>query len=797
VTTHTARNRPATQLITLFVVVVILLAAFGLRTVAIERLPQFGDEASHIIRAQDVLLNGELFTGLRDQKWLYTVVLALFAPTGPEATLVGRTLSALCALVTVASAVALGRLLGRRYRGALVGWGVGLTAAAIYALLPMAVFHERQALVDPMMSAFTGVATVLSVKLAERPRVGTAAFAGLMLGGAVMTKASALPFLAVPFAASVLLARRRDVLPALGLSALSAALAGVLIAGMYWAGAQDGVVPRESHTPSFDNTWLNALRDPTTLNRFEENYDDTEEAMQDYVGEAAILLAGLALVWLIAGQARREFLFLLVPAVSFMIIPLTYRQVTGHGYLPPRYYLPNAMPQIVLVSLSLFVAVSLVSRLEGGEVAAGAMWAAALMAIGLPALSFDAALIINPVDAPLTDVDRDQYIDQYETVASQQMAAYLLDRLRSGDWPAVTVVGPPFETRAVQAYLGPDLGRYHELTKRGAQMLIPALARGEPYFIIVNDDDYSQIEEFLGGTVETASVARFGSLDLRRVVRYEDPAAREIYETRGEDGEVAAEDIAALADALRSGPADAPVLVFPALYEAEIGAALDRPIVRIKPGIWPLTADNARPVVQALDLGAAGQPFDAVLIREWSTDERAGLRLALQGVAYRTGDESFHGPFHRMRFVTGPDDPAFAPLDVAYEGVIHLDSAALVDSTASPGGAIRLALRWQTDVPVADSFHVFAHLVDGSGELRAQHDGIPGDGLLPMTEWEPGAVVEDRFAVPLPPDLPPGTYELQVGVYNAENGLRLPASGANTGPGYAVIGTVTVEQPGA
>ncbi len=52
-------------------------------------------------------------------------------------------------------------------------------------------------------------------------------------------------------------------------------------------------------------------------------------------------LAGLALVWLVAGQARREFLFLLVPAVSFMIIPLTYRQVTGHGYLPPRYYLPN------------------------------------------------------------------------------------------------------------------------------------------------------------------------------------------------------------------------------------------------------------------------------------------------------------------------------------------------------------------------------------------------------------------------------------------------------------------------
>ena len=35
-------------------------------------------------------------------------------------------------------------------------------------------------------------------------------------------------------------------------------------------------------------------------------------------------------------------------------------------------------------------------------------------------------------------------------------------------------------------------------------------------------------------------------------------------------------------------------------------------------------------------------------------------------------------------------------------------------------------------------------------------------------------MVADRFEVPLPPDAPPGRYQVRVGLYNEADGQRLP-----------------------
>jgi hypothetical protein len=61
----------------------------------------------------------------------------------------------------------------------------------------------------------------------------------------------------------------------------------------------------------------------------------------------------------------------------------------------------------------------------------------------------------------------------------------------------------------------------------------------------------------------------------------------------------------------------------------------------------------------------------------------------------------------------------------------------------------------------------------------AQGDGPPGYlGTLPTTLWQPGVPLLDKHVVPLPPDLPAGSYSLLVGWYDPESGARLPlASG--------------------
>jgi 4-amino-4-deoxy-L-arabinose transferase-like glycosyltransferase len=102
-------------------------------------------------------------------------------------------------------------------------------------------------------------------------------------------------------------------------------------------------------------------------------------------------------------------------------------------------------------------------------------------------------------------------------------------------------------------------------------------------------------------------------------------------------------------------------------------------------------------------------------------------------------------------------------------------------SQFSPGQSIQLELVWQSQALAGDSYTVFVHLLDASGALRGQKDNPPVNGAYPTTLWQPGEFVVDRYELALPPDLPPGEYTLQVGMYLAGSGQRLAVSGGGDG----------------
>lgn len=97
---------------------------------------------------------------------------------------------------------------------------------------------------------------------------------------------------------------------------------------------------------------------------------------------------------------------------------------------------------------------------------------------------------------------------------------------------------------------------------------------------------------------------------------------------------------------------------------------------------------------------------------------------------------------------------------------------------ARPGEELTLLTSWQTGPARFLSLAMFVHLLDGSGNIVAQDDGL---GYPPHT-WQPG----DRFLqlarLPLPPDLPPGDYTLQFGLYDRAGGARWPALNADGQP---------------
>lgn len=101
-----------------------------------------------------------------------------------------------------------------------------------------------------------------------------------------------------------------------------------------------------------------------------------------------------------------------------------------------------------------------------------------------------------------------------------------------------------------------------------------------------------------------------------------------------------------------------------------------------------------------------------------------------------------------------------------------------------PGGPVALRLYWRADRRPGDSYTLFVHLVDQSGRVASQSDGLPRDGALPTHFWLPGEqVVEERLLEPAGP-LSPGEYRVLVGWYRAETGQRLSLLGEPSGDAF-------------
>ncbi|MCS7324012.1 MAG: hypothetical protein RMJ86_00180 [Anaerolineae bacterium] len=84
---------------------------------------------------------------------------------------------------------------------------------------------------------------------------------------------------------------------------------------------------------------------------------------------------------------------------------------------------------------------------------------------------------------------------------------------------------------------------------------------------------------------------------------------------------------------------------------------------------------------------------------------------------------------------------------------------------------------------------VFVHVVAPDGQLVAQNDGDPINGLAPNFTWSPGAIITDPRAVLFQAPLPEGSYEVRVGLYDPNTGERVLTSSRAD---HAVVGHIVV-----
>lgn len=95
------------------------------------------------------------------------------------------------------------------------------------------------------------------------------------------------------------------------------------------------------------------------------------------------------------------------------------------------------------------------------------------------------------------------------------------------------------------------------------------------------------------------------------------------------------------------------------------------------------------------------------------------------------------------------------------------------------GGQFEVSLYWQAVAPDGQDYTIFMHLVDDQGNLMAQADGPPQNGRYPTSILETSEQILDTHLFDLPDDLQSGSYQILMGVYHPETGVRLPAVNRN------------------
>lgn len=126
-----------------------------------------------------------------------------------------------------------------------------------------------------------------------------------------------------------------------------------------------------------------------------------------------------------------------------------------------------------------------------------------------------------------------------------------------------------------------------------------------------------------------------------------------------------------------------------------------------------------------------------------------------------------------------PEDPAAGGpaynVDYQLGQHIRLRQVRFNARTLARGDTLNVVLLWQSEGKINKSYKVFNHLLSATGELVAQRDDFPLSRIRPTQTWQIGETLEDTYRILLDEKLPPGEYELSVGMYDARTLERLAA----------------------
>lgn len=159
---------------------------------------------------------------------------------------------------------------------------------------------------------------------------------------------------------------------------------------------------------------------------------------------------------------------------------------------------------------------------------------------------------------------------------------------------------------------------------------------------------------------------------------------------------------------------------------------------------------------------------------------------------YAQGFQDVSLALYDLRFTAG--DAPVRPQRVRFGEQITLVGARGRAQPYYPGEAVTLDLIWRADQAPRADYTVFMHLrrADDGSQIAA-FDSPPVNGAAPTSRWQPGQIITDTRAVPIPADAPPGEYDVVIGLYLYPTFERLTIDGGEATE--HIVERVTIRSP--
>jgi 4-amino-4-deoxy-L-arabinose transferase-like glycosyltransferase len=223
---------------------------------------------------------------------------------------------------------------------------------------------------------------------------------------------------------------------------------------------------------------------------------------------------------------------------------------------------------------------------------------------------------------------------------------------------------------------------------------------------------------------------------------------------------------------------------------------------------WPIRDREVRTFDgrYGLVMAPAGPEPSLYMITSFLGDTRS---LSTLQEVYPTGQVAHevrnrYGVIHSTVFAVEPETaPAPAIQDrmsADFENQIELLGSNLSSTVLRGGETVTVTLFWRSlsgPTPLEET--VFTHLVgpqdSTKGTVRAGHDGPPLNNSYPTTRWSQGEIVADEHPIVVPADAPRGAYQIETGLYAAQQGgtrLRVVDSTGATVADSVAVGAVSI-----